>query len=147
MISSRLHSRYHRKNIPRYPLDGRLDRSLKRFGCGESPSRTQSAVIQPVVNHCTDWAIHVRKFWRIYKNFKSQDISVGIATDYGLGGRDFSLLHSAHTGSGAHQAAYSMGAGGKADGAWSWPLHLVPKSRMVELYLPSTIPLHGVDIN
>jgi hypothetical protein len=41
--------------------------------------------------------------------------------------RDFSLLHSAQTGSGAHPASHAIGAGDcfprdKAAGAWSWPL-------------------------
>jgi hypothetical protein len=60
----------------------------------------------------------------------SRDSSVGVATGYGLDGwgsipgtgRDFPLLHSVQTGSGAHPASYTfknVGSfpGGKATGA------------------------------
>jgi hypothetical protein len=66
------------------------------------------------------------------------DSSVGIALGYGLDDRgsrvrfsaetgNFSLHHRVHYGSGAHPASYpkdtgSSFPGGKADGAWSWPL-------------------------
>jgi hypothetical protein len=69
---------------------------------------------------------------------KSRDSSVGIALGYGLddrgskvrfpvGAGNTSLDHRVQNGSGAHPASYSMGtrgsfAGGKAAGAWSWPL-------------------------
>jgi hypothetical protein len=69
---------------------------------------------------------------------KSRDSSVGIATGYGLddrgsrvqvpaGARNFSLHHRVQNGSGAHRAYYPVGTrgsfrGGKAAGAWSWPL-------------------------
>jgi hypothetical protein len=41
---------------------------------------------------------------------------------------NFSLHHRVHNGSGAHPASYPMGTrgsfpGGKAAGAWSWPLN------------------------
>jgi hypothetical protein len=65
-------------------------------------------------------------------DIKSYDSSFGIATVYKIGGRgigvrfpasarDFSLLHSVQTGSGAHPASYTMGTrgcfpGGKAAG-------------------------------
>jgi hypothetical protein len=68
----------------------------------------------------------------------SRDNSVGIALGYGLDDRDsivrfpagagkFSPYHSIQNGSVAHPASYPMGirgsfAGGKATGAWSWPL-------------------------
>jgi hypothetical protein len=52
--------------------------------------------------------------------------------------QDFSLPHSVQTGSGAHPISYPMG---EAD------LHLVPRSRMVELYLHSPICLHGIVLN
>jgi hypothetical protein len=65
----------------------------------------------------------------------SRDRSVAIVTGYNLqarvrfptGERDFSLLHSVHTGSGAHPVSYIVGTGssfhsGKAAGAWSWSL-------------------------
>jgi hypothetical protein len=49
-------------------------------------------------------------------------------------GQDFSPLHSVQTGSGAHPASCLMGSRGMKLTAH---LHLVPKSRMVELYLHS----------
>jgi len=36
--------------------------------------------------------------------------------------RFFSLRHHMQTGSGADPESYAVGAGGKAAGAWSWPL-------------------------
>jgi hypothetical protein len=36
--------------------------------------------------------------------------------------QEFSLLHVVQAGSGAHPASYTMVTGGKAAGAWSWPL-------------------------
>jgi hypothetical protein len=70
--------------------------------------------------------------------FKIRDSSVGTALDYGLddrgssvrflaGAGNFSLHHRVQNGSGAHPASYPMGTrgsflGGKATGAWSWPL-------------------------
>jgi hypothetical protein len=69
---------------------------------------------------------------------ESRDSSVGIALGYELDDRDsrvrfsagagnFSLHHRVQNGSGAHPASYPMGSGGsfpggKAAGAWSWPL-------------------------
>jgi hypothetical protein len=69
---------------------------------------------------------------------KSRDSSVGIALGYGLddlgsrvrlsvGAGNFSLHHRIQNGSGAHPASFPMGTrgsflGGKAAGAWSWPL-------------------------
>jgi hypothetical protein len=69
---------------------------------------------------------------------QSRKSSVGIAADYGLDNRmigvrisagagNFSLRHCIQTGSGAHSSSYPMGTrgsfpGGKAAGAWSWPL-------------------------
>jgi hypothetical protein len=68
----------------------------------------------------------------------SRDSSVGIALGYGLDDRgsmvrfpavagDFSLHHRVQNGSEAHPASYPTGTrssfpGGKAAGAWSWPL-------------------------
>jgi hypothetical protein len=86
---------------------------------------------------------------------KIRDSSVGIALGYLVDDRDsrvrfragagnFSLHHRVQTGSGAHPASYPMGTwgsflGGKATGAWSWPL--TPSSsdvkECVELYLHS----------
>jgi hypothetical protein len=72
-----------------------------------------------------------------YHDKLSRDSVVGIATGYGLDDwgvevesrkdQEFSRLQSVHTGSGAHPTSYPMGTGGsfpggKAAGAWSWPL-------------------------
>jgi hypothetical protein len=67
---------------------------------------------------------------------QSQDSAVGIATRYGLDGggvrssspgRVKNFLHFFQTGSGVHPAFCPVGtgsnfSGGKAAGAWSWPL-------------------------
>jgi hypothetical protein len=89
------------------------------------------------------------------------DSSVGLATGYGFDGRasilgrarDFSLLNSVQTGSGAHPASYLMCIGGpflegKAAGGLKLTtrLHLVPRSKMVELYL-HPMRLYGVVLN
>jgi hypothetical protein len=66
----------------------------------------------------------------IYLAFRSRDSLVDIATGYDRGerefesrqGKNFSLLHIVQTGSGVHPTSYKMGTGGKAAGAWSWPL-------------------------
>jgi hypothetical protein len=64
-----------------------------------------------------------------------------IATDYMLDGRgsipgrDFSLLHRVKTGSGTYPIGRTV--------KLTTHLHLVPRSKMVELYLHSTC-LHGV---
>jgi hypothetical protein len=63
----------------------------------------------------------------------SRNSSVGIATGWTAGVRfpveakDFSLLHSGQTGSGAHPASHPLDTGdsfpgGKAEGPWSWSL-------------------------
>jgi hypothetical protein len=68
----------------------------------------------------------------------SRDSLVGIALGYGLddrgsgvrlpaGAGNFSLYYRVQNGSGAHPASYPIGnrgffPGGKAAGAWSWPL-------------------------
>jgi len=64
---------------------------------------------------------------------------------------NFSLHHSAQTGSGAHPASYPMETrgyfpGGKAAGAWSWPLTSIYNrgQRMSGANLHSPIRLHGV---
>jgi hypothetical protein len=84
------------------------------------------------------------------------DSSVGIALGYGLddwgsrvrlpaGAGNFSLHHRVQNGSGAHPASYPVGTrgffpGGKASGAWSWPLNpsSVKAKEWVELYLHSS---------
>jgi hypothetical protein len=77
-------------------------------------------------------------FPKIHSNIKSRDSSIGIALGYVLddrsssvrfpaGAGNFSLYNRVQNGSGAHPAPYPMGTrgsflGGKAAGAWSWPL-------------------------
>jgi hypothetical protein len=68
--------------------------------------------------------------------------------------QDFSLFHSVQTDSVGHQASYPMGIGGdfpggKATGAGvklTTHRHLVPRSRIVEIYLHSPICL-GIVLN
>jgi hypothetical protein len=71
------------------------------------------------------------------------------------GAGNFSLHHRVQNGSGAHPASYPMGTrgsfpGGKASGAWSWPL--TPSSaevkERVQLYLrsPNTPSWHGAQL-
>jgi hypothetical protein len=50
--------------------------------------------------------------------------------------QDFSLLHNVQTGSWAHLASYPMGTRGVKP---TTHFHLVPRSRMIELYLHSPI--------
>jgi hypothetical protein len=64
---------------------------------------------------------------------------------------NFSFHHRVHNGSGAHPASYPMGTrgsfpGGKAAGAWSWPLtsKLLPSSRMHGAIPPLPIRLSDV---
>jgi hypothetical protein len=66
-------------------------------------------------------------------------------------GQDFSRLHSVLIGSGAHPASYTMRTGGFAPGdkavrgvKLTTHLHLVPRSRLVELYLHSPTRFHVV---
>jgi hypothetical protein len=74
----------------------------------------------------------------LYLIWESRDSSVGIALGYGLDDRgsrvrfpagawNFSLHHRVQYGSRVHPASYPMGTrsffpGGKAAGAWTWPL-------------------------
>jgi hypothetical protein len=65
-----------------------------------------------------------------------------------------SLLHSVQTGSGTHPGSYPIGIGipspeDKAAGGvkLTTHLHLVPRSRKMELYLHSLIELHGIVLN
>jgi hypothetical protein len=69
------------------------------------------------VPHYIDFNLDVI-FWTIRPTLKNRDSSVGTATGYGLDGfrfpvetRDFSLLHSVETGSGAHQPSFPMDTG------------------------------------
>jgi hypothetical protein len=65
--------------------------------------------------------------------------------------QDFSLLHYVQTDSGAHPPSYPMGSGGNFPGVRRQgrqaDLGLVPRSRMVELYLHSPLCLHGIVLN
>jgi hypothetical protein len=67
--------------------------------------------------------------------------------------RDFHLLHNVQTGAGAHPAFSPMCTGVLFAGESgrglkvTTHLHLVPRSRMVELYLNSLTLLHGVVLN
>jgi hypothetical protein len=90
-----------------------------------------------------------------YNNFLALQFSVCIALGYGLddqgsrvrfsaGAENFSLHHRVQNVSGAHPASYPMGTrgsfpGGKAAGAWSWPLTsiLCRGQVCVKLYLHS----------
>jgi hypothetical protein len=67
--------------------------------------------------------------------------------------RDFFLLYKVQTGSGAHPASYPKVTGGDFPGKSSrgvnltTHLNLVPRSRMMELYLRPYIYLHGIEPN
>jgi hypothetical protein len=85
---------------------------------------------------------------------RSRGSSVGVATGCGLGfdsrqGIRISVFRSVQNGSGTHSTSYPVG----TDGSFLEPelelhhSHLVPRSRMMELYLHSLTPLHGVVIN
>jgi hypothetical protein len=72
------------------------------------------AIFRLFVSNCT--ATRLRR----------RDSSVGIATGYGLDGREVGVrvpvaarvfFQAVQTGSGSHPASYPMGAGGKATGA------------------------------
>jgi hypothetical protein len=72
----------------------------------------------------------------------------GTAEDFGVtfpvGAGDFSLPRIVQTGSGARPASYIVGTGSVK---LSTHLDLVPRLRMVELYLHTPIRLHGVELN
>jgi hypothetical protein len=69
------------------------------------------------------------------------------------GARDFSLLYSVQTGSGSQIAPYPMGTGAfstevkQADVKLTTHLNLVPRSRMMQLYLHSFTRLDGEVLN
>jgi hypothetical protein len=110
-------------------------------------------------NSYTDWLL----LWimhlinTFYKG--TLDSSVGIATMLRAGqpgfripaGQDFSLRHSVEIGSGSHPASYQMYTGGTFSGVKrpgrEAEHHLVPRTRMEELYLHSHIRLLGVVLN
>jgi hypothetical protein len=91
----------------------------------------------------------IRHLYHLYNHYSSCML-IGIATGwtagvrFPAGARDISLLHSFQTGSGAHPASYPMGtgscfSGGKAAGAWSWPLTSI-KCRGQEWWSYTSIP-------
>jgi hypothetical protein len=67
------------------------------------------------------------------------------------GVQDLSLLHSVQTDSGAHPTSYSMGTGGSFPGGkvvkLITHLHLLLRSRILELYLHSLICLNDIVLN
>jgi hypothetical protein len=70
---------------------------------------------------------------------------IGIATGWTAGVRfraklrDFSLFHSVETGSGSYPALYPMGIAALSPGRGTDQLHIVLRSRMVEVYLHSAM--------
>jgi hypothetical protein len=98
---------------------------------------------------------------RTYPSLRSRGSSVGTAMSYGLHGRGsipgrarhFSQFHDVQIASEAHPASCPLDTegsflGGKATGMKvTTHLHLVLRSRIVELYLHSLIRLHGVVLN
>jgi hypothetical protein len=105
----------------------------------------KSAPFVPMLSHVPAAHTFQPPFPKIHFNIflpstsrSSHDSSVGIALGYGLddrssrvrfpaGAGNVSLHHRVQNGSGAHPASYPMGTrgsfpGGKAAGAWSWPL-------------------------
>jgi hypothetical protein len=82
------------------------------------------------------------------------DISVDISMGYGMDdqgsipgkARDFSLLHSVQTDSGAHPASYKIDTGGSVTGIKQPGLesdNSPPRSRMLKLYLHSPTHPHS----
>jgi hypothetical protein len=97
------------------------------------------------------------KFNKGYFTTEPRDSSDGIETSYTAGVRfpaDGKRFFSTHSDPGAHPASYQKRTRGlfrlgvKQPGSEAdHSLHLVPISRMVELYLHSPIRLHGVVLN
>jgi hypothetical protein len=130
----------------------------------ENPDRIVPAGIQTVhiSNESQKRYRRNQSAWFRRYALQSRD-SVSIATCYGLndcdsirdgGKRSLSLFHSVQTGSGAHPTSYTVRTRGSvprgivAGGAkLTIHLHLVPRSRIVELYLHYPTCLHGVVLN
>jgi hypothetical protein len=87
-------------------------------------------------------------------SFRSRDSSVGIATGYGLEDgvvrvrvpvrQEFLFFHAVNTGSGVHPISYTLGTGGsflggKAAGAWSWPLPTDVEAKKMWIYTSTPI--------
>jgi hypothetical protein len=93
----------------------------------------------------------------VYRNAGYITHSVGRVAGNGLGDgvrfpaglRHFSLFHRVKTGSGVHLASHPMGTRNKGGEGVKLTahVHLVPRSRMVELYLHSHVRLRGVVLN
>jgi hypothetical protein len=62
-------------------------------------------------------------------------------------GQDFSRLHSAQTGSEPHPASYPVGTGRSLLRGKAADHPIVPRSKMMELYLHSPTCLHGIVLN
>jgi hypothetical protein len=84
-----------------------------------------------------------RNVWKLYKC--TIELTAWKAeVQFPSGARIFSLLHSVQTGSGAHSTSYSVDTGGSLPGLkrpgreTDHSLHLMARSRMVELYLYSS---------
>jgi hypothetical protein len=94
----------------------------------------------------------------------SRDSAVGIATGYRLDDREVGIRvpvgsriftsHVVQTGSGVHPTYYTLGTwglfpGGKAAGAWSWPLtsNWCRDEENMDLYVHSPKRLQGVVLN
>jgi hypothetical protein len=115
----------------------------------------------------TNWIKYkqqIRVHWNISLNSATtaffHDSSIVIATGWTVGirtpvrAREFSLLNNVQTGSGAHPDSYQADtgdcySGGKEAGdvKLTTHLHLVPKSKMMELCVHSPIRLHGLVLN
>jgi hypothetical protein len=81
--------------------------------------KTAKLCLLPASCWCLAWLTCEPRQWKQHVPLRCQ------LTFNGL--QDFSLPHSIQTGSGAHPASYPRGVrgpfpGGKATGAWSWPL-------------------------
>jgi hypothetical protein len=72
----------------------------------------------------------------------------GIRVRFQTGPKELSLLYSVQMGSGVHTASYPIGTEGTFPAVkLTTHLLLVPKLRIVELYLHSTTHLHSVVLN
>jgi hypothetical protein len=129
-----------------YPLDRRLDLTQSRSGRGGEEKNSQPP--PPPGNRTSDHLVRSPALyhWAIpvpiaditphltYNNILFQLIALGYGLDdrgskvrFLAGAGNFSLHHCVQNGSGAHPASYPMVTralflGGKAAGAWSWPL-------------------------
>jgi hypothetical protein len=113
---------------------------------------------------CILWFSQKTDLWnanKLYSTLKSWDSSASTAAGYGLdgqgfipnGGQDFSLLHNVQTITEAHPASYPVGTRISSTGVkrrsmkLTTHLHVLLRSRMMELYLHSLTRLRGVVLN